>query len=97
MEQNEKFIGHTEITPAPDLSFTKEDKREILPHDDDPMVIQVQILNCDVKYPTGKRRHHYACQHYAYTMDTCSESGERVKRSEFNDLANRREQIHNKK
>jgi hypothetical protein len=41
MEQNEKFIGHTEVTPVPDLSFTKEDKREILPHDDDPMVIQV--------------------------------------------------------
>jgi hypothetical protein len=44
-----KFVGHTSIAPVPDLSFTKEDKREVMPHDDDPLVIQVQILNCDVK------------------------------------------------
>ncbi|KAK2445921.1 hypothetical protein QL285_016792 [Trifolium repens] len=44
-----KFVGHTSISSTPDLSFTKEDKREVMPHDDDPLVIQVQILNCDVK------------------------------------------------
>ncbi|KAK2393494.1 hypothetical protein QL285_055433 [Trifolium repens] len=44
-----KFVGHTSISPTPDLSFTKEDKKEVMPHDDDPLVIQVQILNCDVK------------------------------------------------
>ncbi|KAK2427055.1 hypothetical protein QL285_025661 [Trifolium repens] len=44
-----KFVGHTSVSPTPDLSFTKEDKREVMPHDDDPLVIQVQILNCDVK------------------------------------------------
>ncbi|KAK2442661.1 hypothetical protein QL285_013838 [Trifolium repens] len=44
-----KFVGHTSISHTPDLAFTKEDKREVMPHDDDPLVIQVQILNCDVK------------------------------------------------
>jgi hypothetical protein len=44
-----KFVGHTSIAHVPDLSFTKEDKREVMPHDDDPLVIQVHILNCDVK------------------------------------------------
>jgi hypothetical protein len=43
------IVGYTSIAPTPDLSFTKEDKREVMPHDDDPLVIQVQILNCDVK------------------------------------------------
>jgi hypothetical protein len=36
-----KFVGHTSISSTPDLSFTKEDKREVMPHDDDPLVIQV--------------------------------------------------------
>ncbi|WJX58397.1 hypothetical protein P8452_43858 [Trifolium repens] len=44
-----KFVGHTSISHTPDLAFTKDDKREVMPHDDDPLVIQVQILNCDVK------------------------------------------------
>ncbi|GAU21317.1 hypothetical protein TSUD_372110 [Trifolium subterraneum] len=34
---------------TPEISFNPEDARDILPHDDDPLVIQVQILNCDVK------------------------------------------------
>jgi hypothetical protein len=34
---------------TPDLSFSPEDARETLPHDDDPLVIQVHILNCDVE------------------------------------------------
>jgi hypothetical protein len=42
-------VGHTSFSHTPDLAFTKEDKREVMPHDDDPLVIQVQILNCDVK------------------------------------------------
>ncbi|MCI69378.1 hypothetical protein A2U01_0090640, partial [Trifolium medium] len=32
----------------PDISFNAEDGRDVMPHDDDPLVIQVQILNCDV-------------------------------------------------
>jgi hypothetical protein len=44
-----KFIEQTSVAPVPDISFTKEDKQEVMPHDDDPLVIQVQILNCDVK------------------------------------------------
>jgi hypothetical protein len=43
------FKGHTSIAPVPDISFTKEDKQGVMPHDDNPLVIQVQILNCDVK------------------------------------------------
>ncbi|CAJ2666766.1 unnamed protein product, partial [Trifolium pratense] len=34
---------------VPDLAFTARDGLEVAPHDDDPLVIQVQILNCDVK------------------------------------------------
>jgi hypothetical protein len=34
-----KFVGHTSISSTPDFSFTKEDKREVMPHDDDPLVI----------------------------------------------------------
>ncbi|CAJ2644717.1 unnamed protein product [Trifolium pratense] len=34
---------------VPDLAFTAKDGLEVAPHDDDPLVIQVQILNCDVK------------------------------------------------
>ncbi|CAJ2645421.1 unnamed protein product [Trifolium pratense] len=34
---------------VPDLVFTARDGLEVAPHDDDPLVIQVQILNCDVK------------------------------------------------
>jgi hypothetical protein len=40
-ELEAKFVGHTPISPTPDLSFTKEDKREVMTHDDDPLVIQV--------------------------------------------------------
>jgi hypothetical protein len=36
-----KFVGQTSVAPVPDISFTKEDKQEVMPHDDDPLVIQV--------------------------------------------------------
>ncbi|KAK2444491.1 hypothetical protein QL285_015516 [Trifolium repens] len=42
-------VGHVSFPPAPDLSFSPKDATDIAPHDDDPLVIQVQILNCDVK------------------------------------------------
>jgi hypothetical protein len=41
MDFEEKFVGHTSVTSIPDLSFTKEDKRKAMPHDDDSLVIQV--------------------------------------------------------
>jgi hypothetical protein len=49
MNFEKKFVGHTSVKTALDLSFTQEDRRVAMPHDDDPLVIQVQILNCDVK------------------------------------------------
>ncbi|MCI45210.1 gag-pol polyprotein, partial [Trifolium medium] len=43
------MVGNTSFSSAPDISFTAEDSQGVFPHDDDPLVIQVQILNCDVK------------------------------------------------
>ncbi|MCI48594.1 gag-pol polyprotein, partial [Trifolium medium] len=43
------LVGHSSFPPAPDISFTTEDGQGVSPYDDDPLVIQVQILNCDVK------------------------------------------------
>ncbi|PNX91900.1 gag-pol polyprotein [Trifolium pratense] len=43
------FVGKSSSNPLPDLAFTAKDGLEVAPHDDDPLVIQVQILNCDVK------------------------------------------------
>ncbi|MCI07891.1 hypothetical protein A2U01_0028960, partial [Trifolium medium] len=48
-EFDAKFVGHTSFSLILDISFTKEDEKGVMPHDDDPLVIQVQILNCDVK------------------------------------------------
>ncbi|MCI20267.1 hypothetical protein A2U01_0041429, partial [Trifolium medium] len=42
-------VGHQTFPSIPDISFNAEDGRDVMPHDDDPLVIQVQILNCDVK------------------------------------------------
>ncbi|MCI89141.1 receptor-like protein, partial [Trifolium medium] len=42
-------IGQQDFPSTPDISFNAEDGRDVMPHDDDPLVIQVQILNCDVK------------------------------------------------
>jgi hypothetical protein len=43
------LINHVDVPPAPDLSFSPSDAKGEVPQDDDPLVIQVQILNCDVK------------------------------------------------
>ncbi|MCI43262.1 gag-pol polyprotein, partial [Trifolium medium] len=43
------FVGHTCFPLIPDISFTARDGQGVTPHDDDPLVIQVQILYCDVK------------------------------------------------
>jgi hypothetical protein len=43
------LINHVAFPPAPDLSFSLNDAQGVVPHDDDPLVIEVQILNCDVK------------------------------------------------
>jgi hypothetical protein len=48
-ERESIVVGHVSFPPAPDLSFSPKDATDIVPHDDDPLVIQVQILNCDVK------------------------------------------------
>ncbi|GAU45985.1 hypothetical protein TSUD_401250 [Trifolium subterraneum] len=42
-------VGSLNLPRTPEISFNPEDARDILPHDDDPLVIQVQILNCDIK------------------------------------------------
>ncbi|PNX65992.1 gag-pol polyprotein, partial [Trifolium pratense] len=42
------LVGNTSSSPVPDISFTAKDGQGVFPHDDDPLVIQVQILNCDV-------------------------------------------------
>ena len=33
----------------PDIKFSTTDYEGVVPHDDDPMVITLQIFNCDVK------------------------------------------------
>ncbi|XP_045810471.1 uncharacterized protein LOC123904913 [Trifolium pratense] len=43
------LIRQPQSLAFPDLAFTAKDGLEVAPHDDDPLVIQVQILNCDVK------------------------------------------------
>ncbi|KAK2371898.1 hypothetical protein QL285_073098 [Trifolium repens] len=48
-ERESGVVGHVSFPPSPDLSFSPRDATDIVPHDDDPLVIQVQILNCDVK------------------------------------------------
>ncbi|GAU22857.1 hypothetical protein TSUD_282240 [Trifolium subterraneum] len=42
-------VGSLTFPHTPDILFNPEDARDVIPHDDDPLVIQVQILNCDVK------------------------------------------------
>ncbi|GAU42470.1 hypothetical protein TSUD_100820 [Trifolium subterraneum] len=42
-------VGNSTFPHTPEISFNSEDGRDVIPHDDDPLVIQVQILNCDVK------------------------------------------------
>ncbi|GAU29723.1 hypothetical protein TSUD_264590 [Trifolium subterraneum] len=42
-------VAHISSPRAPEISFSPSDGEGVFPHDDDPLVIQVQILNCDVK------------------------------------------------
>jgi hypothetical protein len=49
IERETHSTNHVEFPPAPDLSFSPKDAWGVVPHDDDPLVVQVQILNCDVK------------------------------------------------
>jgi hypothetical protein len=49
IERETHSTNHVTFPPAPDLSFSPKDVRGVVLHDDDPLVIQVQILNCDVK------------------------------------------------
>ncbi|GAU51615.1 hypothetical protein TSUD_182110 [Trifolium subterraneum] len=42
-------VGKLTFPHAPEITFNSKDGRVVIPLDDDPLVIQVQILNCDVK------------------------------------------------
>jgi hypothetical protein len=44
IERETHSANHVTFPPAPDLSFSPKDARGVVPHDDDPLVIQVQIL-----------------------------------------------------
>ncbi|KAK2450292.1 hypothetical protein QL285_009419 [Trifolium repens] len=44
-ERDLDMVGHVSFPPSPDLSFSPKDATNIAPHNDDPLVIQVQILN----------------------------------------------------
>ncbi|GAU27754.1 hypothetical protein TSUD_215650 [Trifolium subterraneum] len=47
--QETNTVAHVSSSRAPEISFSLSDGEGVFPHDDDPLVIQVQILNCDVK------------------------------------------------
>ncbi|GAU51689.1 hypothetical protein TSUD_415030, partial [Trifolium subterraneum] len=47
--QETNMVAHISSPRAPEISFSPSDGEGVFPHDDDPLVIQVQILNCDVK------------------------------------------------
>ncbi|GAU32151.1 hypothetical protein TSUD_68220 [Trifolium subterraneum] len=47
--QETNTVAHVSSSRAPEISFSPSDGEGVFPHDDDPLVIQVQILNCDVK------------------------------------------------
>ncbi|GAU32075.1 hypothetical protein TSUD_53430 [Trifolium subterraneum] len=47
--QETNKVAHVSSSKAPEISFSPSDGEGVFPHDDDPLVIQVQILNCDVK------------------------------------------------
>ncbi|GAU46524.1 hypothetical protein TSUD_402540 [Trifolium subterraneum] len=47
--QETNVVAHISSPKAPEISFPPSDGEGVFPHDDDPLVIQVQILNCDVK------------------------------------------------
>ncbi|GAU46453.1 hypothetical protein TSUD_402200 [Trifolium subterraneum] len=47
--QETNTVAHISSSRAPEISFSPSDGEGVFPHDEDPLVIQVQILNCDVK------------------------------------------------
>ncbi|MCI01003.1 hypothetical protein A2U01_0022027, partial [Trifolium medium] len=47
--QETNLVGQVSFPPTPEISFSANDGNGIFPNDDDPLMIQVQILNCDVK------------------------------------------------
>ncbi|GAU40667.1 hypothetical protein TSUD_397790 [Trifolium subterraneum] len=47
--QETNMVAHVSSSRAPEISFSPSDGEGVFPHDDNPLVIQVQILNCDVK------------------------------------------------
>ncbi|GAU46248.1 hypothetical protein TSUD_401800, partial [Trifolium subterraneum] len=47
--QEMNMVAHISSPRAPKISFSPSDGEGMFPHDDDPLVIEVQILNCDVK------------------------------------------------
>ncbi|GAU24176.1 hypothetical protein TSUD_84110 [Trifolium subterraneum] len=47
--QETNMVAHISSPRAPEISFSHSDGEGVFSHDDDPLVIQVQILNCDVK------------------------------------------------
>ncbi|GAU41237.1 hypothetical protein TSUD_280360 [Trifolium subterraneum] len=47
--QQKGEVGNSTFPHTPEISFNSEDGRDVIPHDDDPLVIQVQIWSCDVK------------------------------------------------
>ncbi|GAU51074.1 hypothetical protein TSUD_13180, partial [Trifolium subterraneum] len=47
--QETNTVAHVSSSRAPEISFSPSDGEGVFPHDDDPLVILVQILNCDVK------------------------------------------------
>ncbi|GAU50470.1 hypothetical protein TSUD_137230 [Trifolium subterraneum] len=48
-DQPRVVVNTIAASPTPEISFSASDGEGIFPHDDDPLVIQVQILNYDVK------------------------------------------------
>ncbi|MCI60863.1 gag-pol polyprotein, partial [Trifolium medium] len=42
-------MGEVAFTKTPELSFSEKDSEGVLPHDNDPLVIQVHILGWDIK------------------------------------------------
>ncbi|GAU16855.1 hypothetical protein TSUD_368040 [Trifolium subterraneum] len=47
--QETNVVAHISSPRTPEISFSPSDGEGVFPHDDDPLVIQVQIINCDVK------------------------------------------------
>ncbi|GAU44869.1 hypothetical protein TSUD_329260 [Trifolium subterraneum] len=47
--QETNMVAHISSPRAPEISFSPSDGEGVFPHYDGPLVIQVHILNCDVK------------------------------------------------